>query len=278
MTRNTSIHTPQKRAQRGFTLIELLVVIAIIGILAALLFPVFARARENARRTSCASNLKQIGLAWMQYNQDYDDMIMRFSTGATSASVATPANPIVYWWGSYDGTTLRGLEGLLQPYMKSDQVRACPSFDPVLATTPQEGVTGYGYHVGLLSPTFYDPANGWAATPRPTNLTKIEAVSRTVVFADAAQWSGGRVRASTNLSPPATGSSAYPNFHARHLETGNVLFGDGHVKAMRATYRSGNFGWSNSLNGETLRANNLGDLDEDGDFSTAELFNGTGKP
>ena len=57
---------------RGFTLIELLVVIAIIGILAAILFPVFSRARENARRTSCMSNLKQLGLAAMQYVQDYD--------------------------------------------------------------------------------------------------------------------------------------------------------------------------------------------------------------
>src|SRR5690606_6779733 len=62
-------------AKRGFTLIELLVVIAIIAILAAILFPVFARARENARRASCQSNLKQIGLGLMQYTQDYDERL-----------------------------------------------------------------------------------------------------------------------------------------------------------------------------------------------------------
>ena len=62
-----------KRSHLGFTLIELLVVIAIIAILAAILFPVFARARENARRASCMSNLKQIGLGLMQYTQDYDE-------------------------------------------------------------------------------------------------------------------------------------------------------------------------------------------------------------
>src|SRR3546814_2657816 len=61
--------------QKGFTLIELLVVIAIISILAAILFPVFARARENARRTSCQSNMKQLGLAFMQYTQDYDEWL-----------------------------------------------------------------------------------------------------------------------------------------------------------------------------------------------------------
>jgi prepilin-type N-terminal cleavage/methylation domain-containing protein len=63
----------QKKVKRGFTLIELLVVIAIIAILAAILFPVFARARENARRASCQSNLKQIALGVFMYNQDYDE-------------------------------------------------------------------------------------------------------------------------------------------------------------------------------------------------------------
>ncbi len=64
------------RSHRGFTLIELLVVIAIIAILAAILFPVFAQAREAARKASCTSNLKQIGLAWLLYAQDYDEMVM----------------------------------------------------------------------------------------------------------------------------------------------------------------------------------------------------------
>ena len=268
----------QTKSHHGFTLIELLVVVAIIALLAAILFPAFARARENARRVSCASNLKQIGIAWMMYAQDYDEKIMRFSTGAISASTATPANKIYYWWGSYDGSTLRGTEGLLQPYMKSDQVRVCPSFDPTLAMTSQEGITGYAYHVALLSPTFYDPNNGWAPTPLAAGLSQISTVARTVAFTDAAMWSGGLVKAATYLSPPATGNAAFPNFHGRHLETGNVLFCDGHVKAMRPTYRSGPFGFGGSLNGETMRANFIGDLDEDGNFATDEFFNGTGAP
>jgi len=74
--------------RRGFTLIELLVVIAIIAILAAILFPVFARARENARKANCASNLKQIGLAILAYAQDYDEMLPKYSL----KNVPTTAN------------------------------------------------------------------------------------------------------------------------------------------------------------------------------------------
>jgi prepilin-type N-terminal cleavage/methylation domain-containing protein len=79
---------PGRSARRGFTLIELLVVIAIIAILAAILFPVFARARENARRASCGSNLKQMGLGLMQYKQDYDSLHPFFSTSGLPGYVA----------------------------------------------------------------------------------------------------------------------------------------------------------------------------------------------
>lgn len=105
--------TPDRAVKRkGFTLIELLVVIAIIAILAAILFPVFARARENARRTSCLSNLKQIGLGIEQYKQDNDGtypMAYFYVNGATSGG------GYVQWSGS------------VQPYVKSEQLFVCPS-------------------------------------------------------------------------------------------------------------------------------------------------------
>ena len=97
----------------GFTLIELLVVIAIIAILASILFPVFARARENARRASCQSNLKQLGLGFIQYTQDFDESL---PCGIDHFSIAgTP-----YLFGA-------GWAGQLMPYVKSTQVFACPS-------------------------------------------------------------------------------------------------------------------------------------------------------
>src|SRR5688572_351624 len=101
---------PPSIQQQGFTLIELLVVIAIIALLAAILFPVFARARENARRTSCQSNLKQIGLGIAQYVQDFDDKMPRSFYGAFTDSDMV-AN---YKWMD-----------AIMPYVKNEQVFTC---------------------------------------------------------------------------------------------------------------------------------------------------------
>ncbi len=269
-TLTSSTSAKPTRARAAFTLIELLVVIAIIAILAAILFPVFARARENARRTSCSSNLKQIGLGWIQYAQDYDEKIMSFARGSSSGS-ATPAAPAVYWWGSWDGTNFAATKGLIQPYLKSDQVRVCPSFTAAPANA-YEGSTGYGYNVALLAPTF-DPVT-FAPLSTPVSLAAIEDTARTVAFADAGQLEFGTLtlQPATYLQSPQ-GAGEYPNFHGRHLETGNVLYCDGHVKAKRPLYVSGAGGRP-----AALRENGIGNLDEDGDFNTAELFNGKGQP
>ena len=253
-----------KEKKKGFTLIELLVVIAIIGILAAILFPVFARARENARRSSCQSNLKQIGIAWMMYAQDYDETVMRFATPGCGATC--------YWWGGWSGAALDASQGLIYPYMKNAQVNACPSFANGLRTN--FGLTGYGYNVDFLSPTDYPPPS-YAPIPKGTRLAEIADSSKTVMFADAAQLNNGtQLRSETYLSTP---SSEFPNFHGRHLDTGNVLFCDGHVKALTPIYRSGTFGYL-PYNADIFRENHIGDIDEDGNLSTDELFNGKGTP
>ena len=108
-----------KNHKTAFTLIELLVVIAIIAILAAILFPVFARARENARRSSCLSNVKQIGLGLLQYAQDYDESFPAARTTGTSVS---------WRW-------------MIQPYLKSTQVNSCPSRQGKQFTTGGNGLT-----------------------------------------------------------------------------------------------------------------------------------------
>ncbi|NPV45908.1 MAG: DUF1559 domain-containing protein [Armatimonadetes bacterium] len=120
------------QSRRGFTLIELLVVIAIIAILAAILFPVFARAREQARRTSCLSNLKQLALAAMMYGQDYDELL-----------------PV----GATQGNSLWNVVQGLYPYVKNSQVFYCPSisilaaYDPLLSPTADNWALGnIGYY------------------------------------------------------------------------------------------------------------------------------------
>ncbi|MGD9497689.1 MAG: DUF1559 domain-containing protein, partial [Armatimonadota bacterium] len=98
-------------SRRGFTLIELLVVIAIIAILAAILFPVFARAREKARQASCTSNLKQIGTAMMMYTQDYDEVLPDCLMGRDTN----------------DPTRYFAWTAVIMPYVKNNQLFECPS-------------------------------------------------------------------------------------------------------------------------------------------------------
>ena len=121
------------RSTKGFTLIELLVVIAIIAILSAILFPVFAKAREKARQSQCTSNMKQIGLALTQYVQDYDESMPNLYY------VAADANQ--YWW-----------EFMIQPYLKSTAIYQCPSnIDKINMTAAPGSVYLNHYTPNLLT-------------------------------------------------------------------------------------------------------------------------------
>ncbi|BDI31712.1 hypothetical protein CCAX7_37630 [Capsulimonas corticalis] len=273
MIRHTTLTAPQPsvrttstlRRQHGFTLIELLVVIAIIAIIAAILFPVFASAREKARQISCASNLHQIGLATLQYIQDNDESF--FPVQSTTTGTKT-----VYWWASYDTATqsLNESEGLLYPYMKSARIQVCPSFNNT--TRKSLGSTGYAYNNDYLSP--YDASFNVTTV----SLAKIRVPTKTVMLADSAEYDNfssatPAIVANAYLSAPSDG---FPAFQGRHSGMGNVLWVDGHVKAMKPVYRSGSFGYMNSYNESEFRPANLGDIDEDGDFTTDELFDGSG--
>ena len=249
------------RYRTAFTLIELLVVIAIIAILAAVLFPVFARAKEAAKKTQSLSNLKQISLAWLMYGGDYDDTCMRIRTES--------AGKAFYFWGSFDGTTLRESEGLLYPYTKNAGVQQDPSFDSRLRTPI--GLTGYGYNYAYLSPSDFLPPS-WEEVPRSVNYGQIGQVADTVAFATCARinnWSYAMPTLEGNayLDPP---SFSYPTFHGRHSGMGSIAWADGHAKSRKPVFRQGNFGFG--FNATDFTPKNLGDIDQDGNMTTDELF------
>ncbi len=201
-------------ARRGFTLIELLVVIAIIAILAAILFPVFARAREKARQANCQSNLKQIGLGILMYAQDYDEL-------TTPTYMYNPWGSNLLWW-----------EDLIQPYTKNYQLVICPSANPGWAYTyarpPWPGVP----NPLMWSYTANNNGGNQAPVPMPsqggTALAKIADVAGTILICESTNrelWDYTRTDA---FAADGTG-----DIDRRHNDGCNWLFADGHVKFMK---------------------------------------------
>ncbi len=188
--------------RRGFTLIELLVVIAIIAILAAILFPVFARAREKARQSSCLSNTKQLGTAVQMYAQDYDERL-----------------PMA---ASMSGASVYLFNELLNPYIKNEQIWQCPS-KPSSVNLANLGKANVSYMVDVGTPMPAGSTTGrlFGAPPAGTfscTLAQIDRPAETILLGDAV----GTVPVTLVPLPTVV--------DPRHNDGANYLYADGHSK------------------------------------------------
>ena len=250
---------------KGFTLIELLVVIAIIAILAAILFPVFAQAREKARAIACVSNEKQIGLGFMLYVQDYDETFPMDQYDTNTVGGAPDDNTVRFWTDFIypyikNGDRTTGADGTPITWGTSG-VYVCPDYPSPIYGVP------YGCNYGLMPDGLVSWTAGTALTP-PGTLAALQTPSESVLMAklgvNDAQWTYGMFYPEEDLwtntvgNPPGSvqgqhfdliygdcdataaqisagagtygGCGTYPRY--RHTGTSNMLFADGHVKAI----------------------------------------------
>ena len=235
------------KTMSAFTLIELLVVIAIIAILAAILFPVFAQAREKARATACLSNTKQMGLALAMYRQDYDEVNARYRTCPDTpadsfcygASTTKSSGPNESWWAPYDTDlgpeptplpqNYQGLRaGFLQPYVKNQQIFRCPSYS--------QGQVGYAMSyiyngpmgqpdAFIVNPTVYFV---WDHKRTP-------GCANTSATASPTSSNVAGMRGPYPLDQDLVGTAAHTHYPARHTDGFNGLRYDGSAKFRKYT-------------------------------------------
>ena len=230
------------RRSSGFTLIELLVVIAIIAILAAILFPIFAQAREKARQTSCLSNLKQMGLGLMQYTQDYDETYPYNWFGNLWATNPQTSTAPQYKWMD-----------AIYPYVRNEQVFTCPSdtgtrkkyiFFGHLTTPSQNNWGSYCTNVAYWSNSPAHPPSSDISSKQIIKLSRLSRPAETVWVTEGdgsfqCAWPsiGGQPTVSIGKTPRTLGinggndplEGALVERHQKHID---VVWCDGHAKAV----------------------------------------------
>jgi prepilin-type N-terminal cleavage/methylation domain-containing protein/prepilin-type processing-associated H-X9-DG protein len=239
----------------GFTLIELLVVIAIIAILAAILFPVFAQARAKARSAVCLSNMKQMGLAFTMYAQDYDENAcpVEIRTPPNTANVGPPDGQGLQWY-----VDVRVWQQLLQPYMKNHGVVRCPEA-PGMDPTGTIINLNYGANRGVFS----DLRGAIGSADAVVSLAQIQRPADTLAIVDCGRWYfqwsdvvAGSLNSKWYIPNDPRGCGTETTWcpkDKRHQGGVMVAFCDGHAKFMTssAVVTNGDLWCANGVNRST---------------------------
>ena len=249
----------KNKNKSGFTLIELLVVIAIIAILAAILFPVFAKAREKARQSACASNEKQIGIALMQYVQDYDERYPAWAECTNGTSNGCTSNQVYAWW-----------QDVIYPYIKYKAVFYCPSdpndsiANPYNQLTPVYGLSTH-YNANLLDGgcgPYYGNLVGYGVFTEPGAggrlMSQISSPSATIAVDE--KWSNDLYSPDCGYFFSATPGTVAQSPNRTRLFSGhtgmtNYIFADGHTKALKPSQTLANNTDLWDATGGTLQTN-----------------------
>ncbi len=224
-------------SRSGFTLIELLVVIAIIAILAAILFPVFSKVRENARRTVCLSNEKQLGLGILQYVQDADEQYPQLRGDDKGASTYGGNGSETDWWWSQ----------AIYPYVKSENVYICPSNPDTGPTGPNKATFAPYIHESYVMNSRVPQPHGWWGGGG-SSLASVQEPSQKILVSEiTAAFEPGPDYMWPEISLDLMKTFGF----AGHNGMENFLFCDGHAKAMRPVSTATPFNMWGSLGSST---------------------------
>ena len=234
--------------KKSFTLIELLVVIGIIAMLMGFLLPSLSAAKQIAKKVTCMSNIRQMGIITQLYTNDWDGRYMP----AWNVYVT----PTTAWCGSYSNVGgvryMDVTESPLWPYMQEKQVMRCNSFKPQEVKYAGSGqISGYGinsqYVAGDPVVDASDGYFGMSSYSKPARTGHIKRPGETILFGDCARWKNDAVKEEIFIYPryKDNGDENYKTFNFRHRGKANVAFCDGHVDSIEPMYDldDGNCSW-----------------------------------